>query len=265
MAPPAHRGESAVCKPGLAACLLWGRRWLGLLHRCVALCTALTRQSIGSGGLGLLTLLAHRFGSPLSRRDRFAGIVATIGIVLVCSSLAVAPTNVRPRLAVVFVVVLGGMIIAGTLAGVGRSSQRSGIALGVATGVLYSMSDIATKGALEGLGLVLLPLVLTCSVLGFAALQVAFQRDAVLATAGLSSLINSLVPIGAGIVLFREVLPNGIAGWARGPGFILSITGGVLLTRSATNRSAPRVRRVDRPVSADEVATSLANPRPVMK
>jgi hypothetical protein len=106
-------------------------------------------QGIGSGGIGLLTLLAHRFGAPLSRRDRGAGSVATLGVVLLCSSLAVAPTNVRPRLdVIVVVVVLGGMLIAGTLAQVGHTFRRSGIVLGVATGVLYSTSDIAMKGAL---------------------------------------------------------------------------------------------------------------------
>ena len=194
-------------------------------------------QGIGSGGLGLLTLLAHRFGSPLSRRDRVAGIVATIGVVVLCSSLAVAPTNVRPRLDVILIVVLVGMVIAAALAQVGRTFRRSGIGLGVATGVLYSMSDIAMKGAFEGLGLILVPVALVCSVLGFSALQVAFQRDAVLATAGLSSLINSVVPIAAGIVVFREALPNGIAGFARGAGFTLSIAGGVMLTRSEQQRA----------------------------
>jgi hypothetical protein len=189
-------------------------------------------QGIGSGGLGLLTLLAHRLGSPLSAHDRHAGIISTFGVVLLCSSLAVAPTSVRPHLYLVIGIVLGGLITAGVLAGSGRTSGRHGIALGAAAGVLYSMSDIATKGALEGLGLVLLPLILTCTVLGFVALQIAFQRDAVLATAGLSSLVNTVVPIAAGIVIFREALPSGIAGWARGVGFILSIVGGVLLSQS---------------------------------
>jgi hypothetical protein len=188
-------------------------------------------QGFGAGGLGLLTLLAHRFGSPLSRRERMAGIIATSGVVLLCSSLAVAPTHVRPRLGLILVVVLIGMIIAGIVAWVGCNFRGSGTALGVATGMLYSMSDVATKGALEGLGLVLVPLVLACSALGFAVLHLAFQRDEVLATAGLSSLVNSLVPIVAGIVLFREALPDGLAGWARAIGFVLSVTGGVLLAR----------------------------------
>jgi hypothetical protein len=61
------------------------------------------------------------------------------------------------------------------------------------------------------------------------ALQLAFQRGRVLETAGLSTLVNNLIPIVGGLVVFHETLPKGLAGIARVASFVAVVCGAVLL------------------------------------
>jgi hypothetical protein len=77
-----------------------------------------------------------------------------------------------------------------------------------------------------------IPLLAALTALGFVALQLAFQRGRVLETAGMSALVNNMVPIVGGLVLFHEALPDGLAGAARLVSFAAVVVGAVLLARA---------------------------------
>jgi len=91
------------------------------------------------------------------------------------------------------------------------------------------VGDLATKGAVDGNGLIFVPILAACAALAFVALQLAFQRGRVLETAGLSVLVNNLIPIVGGLALFHEALPTGWAGAARVASFVAVVCGAVLL------------------------------------
>jgi hypothetical protein len=54
----------------------------------------------------------------------------------------------------------------------------------------------------------------------------------VLETAGLSTLVNNMIPIAGGLLLFHESLPHGWAGAARLASFASVVVGAVLLARA---------------------------------
>jgi len=101
----------------------------------------------------------------------------------------------------------------------------------VTAGLCYAAGDVSTKGAVSGVGLFLVPALVVCTLLGFIALKLAFQRGSALATAGLSTLLNNALPIVAGIVVFHERLPAGPFGMARAAGFVMVVLGAALLSR----------------------------------
>ena len=82
-----------------------------------------------------------------------------------------------------------------------------------------------------------------CTALAFVLLQLAFQRGRVLETAGLSTLVNNIIPIAGGLFLFHEALPGGAAGVARLASFAAVVAGAVLLARAP---GSPVVEQVDR-------------------
>ena len=85
---------------------------------------------------------------------------------------------------------------------------------------------------MSGNGLLFVPLLGACTALGFVTLQLAFQRGRVLETAGLSVLVNNMIPIVGGLLLFHEALPSGAAGVARLASFVAVVVGAVLLARA---------------------------------
>jgi len=98
---------------------------------------------------------------------------------------------------------------------------------------------VATKAAVGGTrpALLFALLLLACHGLAFMALQLAFQRGTVLATAGVSTLLTNAVPILAGLTVFAEHMPGGAAGVLRGLGFAAAVLGAALL--AATGRAGP--------------------------
>jgi hypothetical protein len=90
------------------------------------------------------------------------------------------------------------------------------------------------------------PAVLAAHGLGFILLQLGFQRGSALATAGVATLFTNAVPIAAGMVVFRDGLPDGILGAARIVAFVAVVAGAALLARA----------------EASPEATSLARPAP---
>lgn len=161
-------------------------------------------------------------------------VACLVGLAAVGLSLIwVSPPEVTPGWHGVALWIAACVAGSGLLIITPRRLLAPGLGLAGAAGCLYAASDIATKGALSGLGWVLVPVLLLFAFLAFSMLQLSFQRGTALATAGFSTLMSNAVPIAAGVVLFRERLPGGILGVVRAGGFAAILTGAVLLARRA--------------------------------
>jgi hypothetical protein len=190
-------------------------------------------QAVSAGGVGVLAILVHRLGTPLRARERLGAGVAVIGLVLLGLSLTVGVTP-RPsaHTASLLVVISVGAGIAGVLAFVVARTFRPAASMGCAAGLLFGVGDLATKGAVSGNGLVFVPILAVCTALGFVALQLAFQRGRVLETAGVATLVNNIIPIVGGLLVFHDSIPGGLAGVARVSSFAAVVVGAVLLAHA---------------------------------
>jgi len=201
-------------------------------------------QTVAAGGVGVLALATWRWGGVRLRRSEVVGVSAClIGLGAVAVSLAVAaPSSARPEWSNTMVWIAACVGAAGVLALLPRTALAPGAGLGAAAGLLYAAADIATKGALIGVGWLLVPILLACTGLAFATLQLAFQRGGALQTAGMSALFTNVVPISAGVVLFRERVPLGAFGIMRLVGFAAVVLGAVLLARRLAPNADVAVR-----------------------
>lgn len=189
-------------------------------------------QAVSAAGIAVLALLVHRTaGGKLSRRERTAVIASLGGLALLVVSFAGGFPHGHAHTLQVLLWVGVTLAVAAVAAWPAAPLLRPGAGLGAAAGLLYAAGDVSTKGAVSGLTLVLVPLLLACLVVAFVALQLAFQRGTALATAGLSTLLNNSLPILAGIVLFGERLPAGVLGAARAAAFLLLVVASALLAR----------------------------------
>jgi hypothetical protein len=189
-------------------------------------------QATAAGGMGLLALLVRLGGVRLSAREWVAVAASVGGLLLVGLSLPAGTA----RTAVVgwgmpLIWVLISLLVAGIAAVPAALVLRPGAGLAIASGLLYAAGDVATKAAVSGiepvyLFAVMLPL---CHGLAFVSLQLAFQRGSTMTTAGVSSLLNNLLPIVAGFVVFHEHLPSGLPGVLRALGFAGAVLGAALL------------------------------------
>jgi hypothetical protein len=190
-------------------------------------------QAVAAGGVGVLAILAHFFGTPLVRRERIGAAVSVGGLLLLILSLTSHQPSTRPVDAVTLGLAIGaGGAVAGILALVVARRVRPAASLAAAAGLLFGVGDLATKGAVSGLGLYFVPVLAICTALAFVSLQLAFQRGPVLATAGLSTLINNLIPIVGGLAIFHDPVPSGLGGLLRIASFAAVVVGAVLLAHA---------------------------------
>jgi hypothetical protein len=213
--------------------------WLGWgLYVAALWCAPLSWvQSVAAGGVGILALLAHRLGKPLGERERWGAGLAVTGLVLLCVSLrrqAGSPHAIHP--AELLGVVVVGTVVAGGSALCGVRWGHAAWPLAASAGLAYAVSDLAAKACVDGQVAAFLPFVVGCAVLGFVALQFSFQHGPVMATAGLSNLINNSVPILGGVLIFHELVPGGLPGVARIAAFATVIVGAVLLSHQPADR-----------------------------
>ena len=187
-------------------------------------------QAVSAGGIGVLALLAHRAGAPLSARERLAVAVSTGGLLLLAISL-VGGANAGHHAHVAAIAVwLVASLVVSCLGALGGASLAPGAGLGLAAGVLYAAGDVATKSIFAGgLWLLLIAVVLAAHGAAFATLQLGFQRGRALATAGTSTLLTNALPIAAGLVVFDERLPSGAYAVLRIAAFAAVVAGAALL------------------------------------
>jgi hypothetical protein len=226
-----------------ARLLVTNRQWLlgyaagwvgwGIYIAALSLAPLSLVQAVSAGGVGVLAVLVHRLGTPLEARERLGAVIAVTGLALLGLSLTVSVTPApRAHTATLLIVIAMGTAVAGLLALVVARLLHSAAALGCAAGLLFGVGDLATKGAVGGYGLVFVPLLAVCTALGFVALQLAFQRGRVMETAGLSILVNNIVPIACGLLVFHDSVPTGLAGVARVASFAAVVAGAVLLAHA---------------------------------
>lgn len=207
----------------------------GLYIAALALAPLSLVQATSAGGVGLLALLVRLGGGMLSRRDGLAVLASVGGLLLLGLSL---PAGAGHGAAAGWQSPLGWVVVSAVLAGVAAFPAarllRAGAGLAGAAGLLYSAGDVATKAAVGGTSPVWLFVLalLACHGLAFVSLQLAFQRGAALATAGLSTLLTNVLPIIAGVAVFAEHVPAGVAGVLRGLGFAGAVLGATLLAAS---------------------------------
>lgn len=199
-------------------------------------------QATSAGGVGLLALLVRFGGGRLSRMERAAVAGSVGGLVLLGLSLSAGAGHAAPA---GWVAPLAWVLVSAVLAGMAAfpAARRlsPGAGLAVAAGLLYSAGDVATKAAVGGTRPVLLfaAALLACHGLAFMALQLAFQRGTVLATAGVSTLLTNAAPILAGLIVFTEQMPGGAAGALRGLGFAAAVLGAAVLAATGRSRAGP--------------------------
>ncbi len=227
----------------------YGAGWIGwgLYIAALSLAPLSLVQAVSAGGVGILAILAHRLGTPLTRQEQMGTWIAVGGLVLLGLSLTSDVTPTSPaRSTTLIIVIASGAVLAAVLVLLARGF-RPGALLGCAAGILFGVGDLATKGAVDGVGLLFVPILLVCTALGFVTLQLAFQRGRVLETAGSSTLVNNLIPIVGGIVVFHEPIPSGLPGIARVASFVAVVAGAVLL---ASGRMHPQTGAPTAPLSA---------------
>src|SRR5271157_1155296 len=226
----------------------YGAGWIGwgLYIAALSLAPLSLVQAVSAGGVGILAILAHRLGTPLTRQEQVGTWIAVGGLVLLGLSLTsdVTPTSPARSMTLIIVITVGALL-AGGLVLLARGF-RPGALLGCAAGILFGVGDLATKGAVDGVGLLFVPILAVCTALGFVTLQLAFQRGRVLETAGSSTLVNNLIPIVGGVVVFHEPIPAGLAGVARVASFVAVVAGAVLL---ASGRMHPQTGTTTAPLS----------------
>lgn len=205
--------------------------WL-LYITALALAPLSLVQAVSAGGIGLLALFAQRAeGARLPRRESRGVAAAVAGLLLLAISLAGgSDAGQLPAWPLVVAWIVASLVAAAVAAGPTSRLLAAGAGLGIAAGTMYAAGDVATKAAVAGGPWLIFVIPLLASHgLAFVFLQAGFQRGRALATAGVSSLLTSALPIAAGITLFHERLPEGPLGLARAAAFALVVAGSVLL------------------------------------
>lgn len=197
-------------------------------------------QAASAGGIGILALMVWRWGGVALARREWIGVgVAIGGLVALGISLLGRGGNAHHwGTHVSWVAVACWLAASGALAalfaGPGRRLVVAGAGLGIGAGFMYAAGDVATKAAVAGgWRLLFVPPLLAAHGLGFVMLQLAFQRGAALATAGVATLFTNAVPIAAGMALFHERLPGGVQGVLRVAAFGAVVAGATLLTHGS--------------------------------
>ena len=211
--------------------------WL-LYVAALALAPLALVQAVGASGIAVLALATAR-GHPLrlARHEQLAVLVALAGLGLLAGSLVgVHPSSRTPSpvLAVFWVAACAG---GGLALNVVRTRIQLVALLGLSAGLLMASGDIAVKLGVHG-GWWLLAVVPMVGgyALGSVVLQSAFQHGNALTAAGISTMTTNALPIAAGVLLFRETVPSGLAG-------ALRIAAFASLVASATLLADPRVRK----------------------
>jgi len=268
-----HRGAVAVAPVdgrhpirsarGLFSSKWWTIGWAAavaawLLHvGAISLVPLSVAQAVIAGGLVFLAVLAERFfGFRLGRRQWIGLAVTAAGLAVLGLTSGRGARGAHASLvgligleAAVFAL---SVVVVTCWLGVPRIRAAQGVALGVAAGALFGVSDISLKflthvagaGVLAAFASPWAFAALAASVLAFFTSARSLQLGPALAVIALTSVSANLIAIVGGILVFRESIGTGAAGIvARVLAFCLVIAGAAVMPapiRAHVRHARPR-------------------------
>ena len=213
-------------------------------------------QAVLAGGLVLLAVLAERmFGFGLGRREWAGVVLASCGLAFLALT-ANAPSGRESADYSMIGLVVSELVLVGVGAalivrsrGAGRENGRFGIYLGIAAGLLFTVSHIATKaiahhsegGLLAVLATPFPYLVVACGVVAFFASARSLQIGDGVAVIAVTSIAGNASSMPAGVVVFGDPLgSDALTVAARTLAFVVVIVAAALIP--APTRAGERAR-----------------------
>jgi hypothetical protein len=170
--------------------------------------------------------------------------MAVLGLVSLAVSLAGGSAHGRGGSTTAILVWVGAIAVLGLVfLSVGRKALRAPAALGIASGLFFSIGDVSTKVVTTSgpVDVFVIALVAGYGV-GTALLQLGYQTGGALTVAGLATLLSNAVPIVAGTVVLHEPVPSGSLGGLRALAFVAVSAGAFLLAQPDDPGTARPVR-----------------------
>jgi drug/metabolite transporter (DMT)-like permease len=205
----------------------WTIGWLvalgaWLLHiGALALAPLSIVQAVLSGGLVFLAVLAERFfGFKLERRQWTGLVITSAGLAVIGVTSGRTANSGHSSLAALIAVeagvfAIGALLVLGSIR-LDLSHRREGMALGLAAGALFGVSDIAIKylthAAADGVLALISPWLLTALaawVVSFYVSARSLQLGPGLAVIALTSVSANTVAIMGGILVFHDTVGSG--------------------------------------------------------
>ena len=224
--------------------LLTDRSWLlgfalesagfALYVAALALAPLSLVQSVAAGGIGILAFVSARMSHRQLGRTELAGVwISMLGLLAPAVSLVGGSGEGTGGTTGEILLWLGATAAAaGVALLLGRRFGWSGVAYGIAGGLLFSIGDISVKIATQGgvrtafaVGVVI------GYSLGTFFLQLGYQKTRALTVAGIATLLTNALPIAAGSVVLGEPVPSGAWGALRILAFAAVTAGAILLAR----------------------------------
>jgi hypothetical protein len=221
-------------------------------------------QAFSTAGLALVVPASARVArSPLHRAERVA--VGVIIAALALLAISPATTSVRPVSAGPPLLFLAfALAAAGVLAAI--RGPRRGAALALVAGLLYGLSDAATKGFTDAAGQGLLgavlspwpPIIVALCAGAFFALQRGLQLGAAATVIVLMTAAMNVIAVAAGVAVFAESFgaPTGVAA--------LHLLAMLAIAAASWRLAAVQARIGERrPPSADPLPRARRHPAPL--
>jgi len=191
-------------------------------------------QSVAAGGIGILAFVSARMSHRQLGRTELAGVwISMLGLLALAVSLLGGSGEGTGGTTGEILLWLGATAAAaGVALLLGRRFGWSGVAYGIAGGLLFSIGDISVKVATQGgvrtafaVGVVI------GYSLGTFFLQLGYQKSRALTVAGIATLLTNALPIAAGSVVLGEPVPSGALGALRILAFAAVTAGAILLAQ----------------------------------
>jgi drug/metabolite transporter (DMT)-like permease len=178
-------------------------------------------QAVISGGLVFLTVLAERvFGFSVGRRQWMGVGLTALGLVLLAVTLPGTSGSHSTYSTAAMIAFEAGLLAVGTLLvmshKLGARHEHHGVLLGLASGILFGVSDVAIKAltgemGVHGAGGLLSPWLATCvvaSVIAFFASARGLQKGEAVPVITLTAAAANVSAIGGGILVFGDPLAS---------------------------------------------------------
>lgn len=178
-------------------------------------------QAVISGGLVFLTVLAERgFGFKVGRRQWLGVGLTAVGLSLLAVTLPSAAGADHGYSIAAMIAFECGLLAVGTLLvlshKLGAPHQHHGVLLGVASGILFGVSDVAIKALTVQIGDIGLmgivsPWLATCvaaSLIAFLASARGLQKGEAVPVITLTAAGANVSAIAGGILVFGDPMPN---------------------------------------------------------